>query len=263
MRPLTQTGNYISTRIGRAIQDYKLIEDKDRILVGVSGGKDSLTLLRLLADRRAWAPIKYDLVAIHVESDYARALSSNPVSRRPSRTPSRGDDKSIKKSLKKFCKDNNIEYVLENISIEDQKRDVNCFWCSWNRRKALFLAADKLGCNKVALGHHKDDIIETLLLNLFYQGEFSAMNPRQELFGGKIVIIRPLCYVEEKYTRKFAKETRLPFAACNCPNADLSKRRMVKKLIAGLEKDCPYIKTNLFKSMGRISREYLQIHDRE
>lgn len=245
MRPLSRTGNYISTRIGRAIEDYKLIEDKDRILVGISGGKDSMTLLKLLNERKKWAPVQYELIAIYVESDYFC------------------DGKSLKKSLKKFCKDNKIEYVLEKIKIIDKKKDINCFWCSWNRRKALFLAADRLGCNKVALGHHKDDIIETLLLNLFYQGEFSGMNPRQELFGGKIVIIRPLCYVEEIHTRKFAKEMELPHAVCSCPNADLSKRRMVKKLIAKLEEDCPYIKTNLFKSMGRISREYLQIHDSE
>lgn len=253
MRPLSKTGNYISTRIGRAIQDYKLIEDKDRILVGISGGKDSMTLLKLLSERKKWAPVQYGLIAIHVESDYSC------------------DEKSVKKSLKKFCKDNKIEYIVETIRIVnpeqgqgiDNKKDVSCFWCSWNRRKALFLAADRLKCNKVALGHHKDDIIETLLLNLFYQGEFSGMNPRQELFGGKIVIIRPLCYVEEKYTRKFSREMKLPPISCRCPNADMSKRRMVKRLIAGLEEDCPYIKTNLFRSMGRISKEYLQIKDSE
>lgn len=241
MRPLGRTGNYISTRIGRAIQDYKLVEDGDRILVAVSGGKDSLVLLKLLAERRRWAPVRYDLIAIHVESDYHCG------------------GKSIKKSLKKLCEDITIKYVFEKIRIVDSDRDVDCFWCSWNRRKALFLAADRLGCNKIALGHHKDDIIETLLLNLFFQGEFSGMNPRQELFKGKLTIVRPLCYVEEKFTRRYAKELKLPVTVCTCPHADTSKRRMMKTLIAKLEKECPFVKTNLFRSMGRVNAEYLQV----
>src|SRR4030042_496831 len=118
---------YISKRVGKAITDYEMLADGDRIAVAVSGGKDSLTLLRVLNDRRKFVPI----------------------------------------------------------------------------RKALFEAANKFGCTKVALGHHKDDIIETILLNMFFQGEISAMSPRQELFKGKIVIIRPLAYVDEDMIRKF------------------------------------------------------------
>lgn len=247
MRPLTKTGNYISTRIGRAIQDYKLIEDKDRILVAVSGGKDSMSLLKLLNERKKWAPVHYELIAMHVETDEDCTMAAQ------------------KKRMRKFFKENGIKYYFEKISIREKKgkegerRGFSCFWCAWNRRKTLFLAADKLKCNKLALGHHQDDIIETLLLNLFYHGEFSAMNPRQELFGGKVVIIRPLCYVEEKFLKKFATESGFPSQMCRCPNSETSKRRLMKNFVRSVEKSCDHVRTNVFRSMSRINREYTQI----
>ncbi|MFH0764636.1 MAG: ATP-binding protein [Candidatus Omnitrophota bacterium] len=240
MRPLSRIGNYISTRIGRAIEDYKLIEDKDRILVAVSGGKDSLTMLKLLVERKRWAPVSYELIAMHVTSDYNKSAHT-------------------KKRLRKFFKENRVKYYFKDIKITDRERGVNCFWCSWNRRKALFLAADRLKCNKVALGHHKDDIVETLLLNMLYHGEFSAMNPRQELFGGRLVIIRPLCYVEEDRIRKFAGESGFPAAGCRCPNSEISKRRKMKDFIRKMEKDCKHVKTNIFRSISRVKEEYIKI----
>jgi tRNA 2-thiocytidine biosynthesis protein TtcA len=243
MRPLSKTGNYISTRIGRAIADYGLIEDKDRILVAVSGGKDSLALLELLNERKKWAPVEYELIAMHIETDHRCGGCVHT------------------KILKKFFEDRGIEYHFEKIKVLDKHKKTSCFWCSWNRHKALFLAADRMGCTKIALGHHKDDIIETLLLNMFYHGEFAAMNPRQELFGGKIVLIRPLCYVEEDATRKFAKESAFPSQICRCPNADTSKRRLMKNIIGGIEKGCPQVRTNIFKSISRIKKDYTDIKD--
>ena len=94
---------------------------------------------------------------------------------------------------------------------------------------------------------------------MFYQGEFSAMNPRQELFKGKLVIVRPLCYVEEKYTREFAKESNFPSQVCRCPNSADSKRKVMKEFIKKLEKDCWDVRTNVYRSMSRINREYLQV----
>ena len=241
MRQLTKTGSYISKRIGKAIADYNLIEDKDRILIAVSGGKDSLSLLRLLNERRKWAPIDYKLVAVHIESDY------------------KGGCNASKAELKKIFVREGVEYHFKKIKLLEAKRKVNCFWCSWNRRKALFTLADKLGCKKVALGHHMDDIVETLLLNMFYHGEFAAMNPRQELFKGKIVIIRPLCYVEEKALKKFSKECGFKAQISECPNAEISKRRLMKNLIKGIEKDCSYVKTNIFRSVSRVKEEYIKL----
>jgi tRNA 2-thiocytidine biosynthesis protein TtcA len=242
MRSLTKTGSYISNRIGRAIADYNLIEDKDRILVAVSGGKDSMTLLKLLAERKKWAPVKFDLIAMHVETDFRCAGCVHT------------------KKLQDFFDENGVRGYFKKISVRDKnKKNTSCFWCSWNRRKALFMAAEKFKCNKIAFGHHKDDIIETLLLNMFYQGEFAAMNPRQELFGGKVTLIRPLCYVGEENMRKFAKESHFPSQVCRCPNSDTSKRRLMKNMIKDLEKDCPHVKTNIFRSVSRINKEYIDL----
>lgn len=240
MRSLTKTGTYISNRIGRAIADYDLINDKDRILVAVSGGKDSLAMLKLLVERQKWAPIRYELIAIHIETGFAC-------------------DKGLKPKLKKIFKDIGVKYYFHKLNLVGKDRKASCFWCSWNRRKALFQAADKLKCKKIALGHHKDDIVETLLLNMFYQGEFAAINPRQELFGGKITIIRPLCYVEEEQTKKFAKESHFPLQICKCPNSDTSKRHKMKSIIKDLEKDCDSIKTNIFRSVSRVKEEYINL----
>jgi tRNA 2-thiocytidine biosynthesis protein TtcA len=241
MRRLTKLGTRISNSIGKAIADYNLIEDKDKILVAVSGGKDSLSMLKLLAERRRWAPVDYGLVAIHIETDYRCAGCAH------------------RSVLKKIFEDMGVEYRFEKIKILDKKRGVSCFWCSWNRRKALFLAAKDLDCNKIAMGHHRDDIIETLLLNLFYHGEFSAMNPSQELFEGELTIIRPLCYVEEDLLRRFAAESGFPRQLCRCPNSLTSKRRMMKDIIRLVKRDCAYVKMNVFKSMARINTEYTAI----
>lgn len=241
MRPLSKTGNYISTRIGRAIKDYGLIEDKDRILVAVSGGKDSLTLLKLLNERKKWAPIKYELIAIHIETDFKCGGCVHT------------------KILKQFFEELGVKYHFKKIKVLDKDKKTSCFWCSWNRRKALFRAADKFKCNKIAFGHHKDDINETLLLNILFQGHFAAMNPKQELFGGKLALIRPLCYVEEENMRRFAKESNFPSQMCRCPNSEISKRRMVKKFIKKAEKSCSHVRTNIFRSMSRIKEDYIKI----
>ncbi len=243
MRDLTKTGAYISNRIGKAIADYDLIRDKDKILVAVSGGKDSLSMLKLLNERRKWAPVNYKLFAAHIETDFGCA----------GRAHARG--------LKRIFESYGIPYYFEKIKVKDGKKATSCFWCSWNRRKALFMLADKLGCKKIAFGHHMDDITETLLLNMFYHGEFSAMNPRQELFKGKIVVIRPLCYVEEDVIKRFAKEMKFPSQLCRCPNAQTSKRRMMKDFISKVEKDCAYVKMNLFRSIGKVNKEYTQIKE--
>jgi len=229
---------YISKRIGRAIIDYNMLSEGDRVAVAVSGGKDSMTLLRILNDRKSFVPIKYSIVAIHIDMGYPRSYA---------------------KKLEKYFKELGVEYHIEKIDAlkKTKKKDINCFWCSWNRRKALFEAADRLKCTKVALGHHKDDIVETILLNLFFQGEISAMAPKQELFKGKIVLIRPLAYVEEYMTKRFVKEEKIPFETCKCPHSVTSNRETMSRIISGLKKTCPDVKTNIFRSLQRIKKDYL------
>jgi len=238
MGRLQGTEYYISKSMGKAIMDYKMISSGDKILVAVSGGKDSLTLLRVLNDRKQFVPVKYDLLAVHVDMGY------------PCQHP---------KILAEYFKSMGIDYHIEKIDILKGKsrKDISCFWCSWNRRKALFETAVRLGCTKIALGHHMDDIVETVLLNLFFRGEISAMCPKQELFKGKITIIRPLAYVEEDLIREFAKELDFPHHKCACPNSITSKRTKVEHIIKDLEKISPDIKKNIFRSVKRVKQDYL------
>lgn len=231
-------GLFISKRVGRAIMDYKMLSGNDKIAVAVSGGKDSLTLLHILLDRKRFAPIKYDILAIHIDLGYPRSLS---------------------KELRGYFKKLGVKYHIERTSAlkKERRKEINCFQCSWNRRKALFQAADRLGYNKVALGHHYDDIIQTTLLNLFFNGEISTMVPRQELFGGKITLIRPLAYVEEDMIKRFAKAMDFPSYDCVCPNSVVSNRAKMSRIIRDIKKICPDVKKNIFRSVRRVKEEYL------
>ena len=229
---------YISKGMGKAIMDYRMLDPGDRIAVAVSGGKDSLTLLRFLLLRKSFVPIQYDIVALHVDMGYPKSISAKLVK--------------IFKKLK-------VEYkiIKSDVLKKTPKNKINCFWCSWNRRKELFIESDKLGCTKIAFGHHLDDITETMLLNLFFQGEISTMAPRQELFKGKIKIIRPLAYVEERFIKQFAKESKLGHDSCLCPHSVTSNRSLAGKIIGRVGKVCPDVKKNIFRSLKRVKKDYL------
>jgi tRNA 2-thiocytidine biosynthesis protein TtcA len=245
MKKLSKTGSKINSSIGRAIHDYDLIEEGDRILVAVSGGKDSLTLLTLLKKIQTWAPVKFEILAAHITTDF------------------KASNRARKKTLTDFFERTGVEGYFDHVDVLNEEGKTNCFWCSWNKRKALFKLAEKLSCNKVALGHHKDDIAETMLMNLFFKGEISVMNPRQELFEGKITVIRPLALVAEETIRAFAKESRFPSKLCKCPFGRNSKRKEIKDLLAKVQKSSPgtNIKTNIFKSIGRIKAGYININE--
>jgi tRNA 2-thiocytidine biosynthesis protein TtcA len=242
MSVLEGKGYYLSKRMGRAISDYRMIDDGDKIVVAVSGGKDSFAMLHLLRERLRFVPIAYELIAVHVDSGYPRSHAA---------------------VVERFLKRHGYRYHIERVDIGKRTggKKINCFWCAWNRRKALFTVAHRLGAKKVALGHHKDDIVETVLLNLFYHGEISAMVPRQELFGGKIVLIRPLAYCEESVIEQFVRSAGFPRQRCRCPNSLISRRTKMTRIIRDLERSCPEVKTNIFRSMSRIKKEYLLGHE--
>lgn len=238
-------GNYwekeIRSLVGKAIHRYGLIQDGDRILVGVSGGKDSLTLLHLLQERKERVPIKYELFPVHIDL---------------------GFDSDLAEVLRRYFESHELHYHIEFSDIgrranSSENRENPCFLCSWERRKRLFQLAQRYKCNKIALGHHKDDIIETLLLNIFYSAEISTMLPLQSLFKGKITLIRPLALVEEGKIERFAKEKNLPFGSSGCPVSGKTKRGEIKDWIRTLEKVNPKIKGNIFRALSNIKLDYL------
>jgi len=227
--------------MGKAIHRYGLIQDGDRIIVGVSGGKDSLTLLHLLQERRKRVPIDYELVPVHIDL---------------------GFDSERAEILKNFFEAQGLPYHIEFTDIgkranSPENRENPCFLCSWERRKRIFHLAHRLQCNKIALGHHKDDIIETLLLNIFYSAEISTMLPVQTLFKGKITLIRPLALIEEKKIERFAQEMGLPFGPSGCPSSGKTKRKEVKELIEALERKNRKVKGNIFRSLSNIKLDYM------
>jgi tRNA 2-thiocytidine biosynthesis protein TtcA len=227
--------------MGKAIHRYGLIEDGDRILIGVSGGKDSLAMLDLLVERAKRVPIRYELVPAHIDLGF----SSDRV-----------------ETLRRFFEERGLRYHIEHTQIgrlahSDENRENPCFLCSWERRKKVFSVAQRLKCNKIAFGHHKDDIVETFLLNIFYSAEISTMLPIQAMFKGKITIIRPLALIEEKMIERFARERGLPFGPSGCPSSGRTKRKEVKDLIEGLQKKNHRVKGNIFRSISNIKPDYL------
>jgi tRNA 2-thiocytidine biosynthesis protein TtcA len=197
----------------------------------------------LLHERKQWVPIEYEIIAVHVQTDYRCANCVHLT------------------VLKDFFEKNAYKYCFDKIQIlknpDGSTNEINCFWCSWNKRKSLFNLAGRHKCNKVAFGHHKDDIVQTTLLNLFYNSEISTMAPKVKMFEGELDIIRPLAYVEEKEIIKYAKEQDFPSHLCTCPYGQRSQRRYVKDLLFEIEKICPNVKSNIFNSMKRIKKDYL------
>jgi tRNA 2-thiocytidine biosynthesis protein TtcA len=240
----SHTYKTLNRKVGKAVHQYEMIADGDRILVGLSGGKDSLTLLRILQERRARIPIRYRLFPVYVDPGFDGGFGS--------RLKAYGRDAGT---------DIRIEYTdFGSVAHSEQNRENPCFLCAWLRRKRLFEIADELGCKKVALGHHKDDIIETLFMNMCYAGEISTMVPAQPFFKGRFTVIRPLAFAEESTIRRYAEENALPMFVNPCPSAENSKRYEIKKLLAQLYRTNRKIKGNIFRAMGHVKLDYLLKH---
>lgn len=234
----------IKKQVGQAIGELGLIEEGDRIAVAVSGGKDSYTLLHILDALRRRSPVRYELIAVNVDAGF----------------PGYRQDR-----LAEHLEEHGFTYHLESTDcyriIEEKRRPGTsyCSFCARLRRGVLYTLADRLGCNKVALGHHLDDLVETLLLNQFYVGTLAAMSPRLLADNGRHTVIRPLVYVAEADIVEFARRNAFPLICCACPvcgSADLQRRRM-KRLIRELEGDIPHLKRSMLRAVRNVQPRHL------
>lgn len=230
----------IHKQFGRATKGYDMLHDGDKILIALSGGKDSLTMLQLMAERSRIHKPKISIVAAHIK------MVNIPYSANSD-------------FLKEFCNNLGVELHIMETSFDasTDKRKSPCFLCSWNRRKALFTLAQELGCNKIALGHNMDDFIETMLMNMTFQGSFSAMAPVMSMDKFEMTIIRPLCLVNENDVEEYAKTKQFPPLKKNCPYENDSHRKSMKDLLAHLEKLNPEARYNMWGAMSNIQPSLL------
>lgn len=217
--------------VERAIRAYDMIGEGDRVAVAVSGGKDSLTLLRLLAKRRATTAVHYELTAIHVIGD------------------ARGPAAPVHLPLLSWLEQSGIQAeVVPLLLPEGESLPLGCQRCTWNRRRTLFETARRLNCNVISLGHHADDLAQTTLLNLLYNARAESMAPRREYFDGLLRVIRPLCFVPEAEIRRFARASDFPPPPPACPQGEHSRRRFVAGLLREAEHECRSARTNLLRA---------------
>jgi tRNA 2-thiocytidine biosynthesis protein TtcA len=234
----------IAKKVTKAITEHSLIEHGDRVMVGLSGGKDSWALIQILDVLQKRAPIDFSLVAVNIDSGY-EGYEHHKLTET---CAARGWELHVEHT--------NIGETIEEILDVDK---TPCSLCARLRRGALYRLAASVGATKIALGHHADDFIETLLLNVFFQGSLKAMPARLVSDNGEHVVIRPLVYVLESEARAYAKASDLPIIGCCCPACgDLSlQRQRVKRLIAQLEVEHPEIKNSMLRALGNVASRHL------
>lgn len=228
-------------KAGRAINRFGMIRQGDRILIGLSGGKDSLALCAALVERKRWVPIEYGLEALLID------WREHPLAEADLR------------AVRLFLEGLGIPLGVVGASIYPQRyeKPFSCYICSRNRKRILFQEAARRGIRTVALGHHLDDIVETTLLNLFFRGEFATMMPVQEFFHGRLRLIRPLCEIEEAEIRRLGRHYPLPEVQTSCPRKDLNRRILMKEILQRLKRVNRQVKRNIYRAPWRINSAYL------
>jgi tRNA 2-thiocytidine biosynthesis protein TtcA len=234
----------LAHRVGRAIEEFGLIEDGDRILVAMSGGKDSHALLHVLEHLRRRAPVTFSLVAVTVDQGY-RGFQADVMERY---FQERGYEYHIERT--------NIATVIDDTMAMD---DTHCSMCARLRRGVLYRLAPELRCNKIALGHHADDLLETLLMGQFFNGIIGSMPPLLRAGDGRNTVIRPMCYVWEDEIIAYVTEAGFPVIGCACPACgDVSlKRKQMKELLRRLEAGHPGIKTSMLRALANVRPRHL------
>ena len=219
--------------VRRAVDDYGMIDEGDRIAVGISGGKDSLALLVTLAEMRRFYPKKFEIIAVTVDMGLG------------------GMDFS---EVAELCRRLGVKYRIEKTDIAkiifEVRRESNpCSLCAKMRRGSLHAAAQAEGCNKVALGHHYDDAVETFMMNLFFEGRLGCFSPKSYLSNRRLTLIRPLLYATEKDVQYFTNKRHLPIVTSTCPEDHATERENMKQLLASLERENKGVKHRIFNAM--------------
>jgi tRNA 2-thiocytidine biosynthesis protein TtcA len=234
----------IVRKVGAAVGDFGMIDDGDRIMVCISGGKDSYALLDALRVLGRRSPARFELLAVNVDQGW----------------PDYETD-----AIAEHLRAEGVPYHMARADyariVEDKLRpgQTPCSLCSRFRRAYLYDLAPALGCTKIALGHHMDDLVETLLLNLFFSGRLATMPPRLVAEDGRNVVIRPLAYVAEAETRAYAQERRYPMVRCGCLSCGLpdQKRQVVKRMLAAVEEANPGAKRQMLAALGNVKPGHL------
>lgn len=226
--------------IDKAVYDYKLIEKGDRILIGASGGKDSTALVEYFANRLKRKTDDFSFTAIHIETDFEGCTMSP--------------------RLREQFKSWNVEAVNYFVDVQNRIKEghkMNCYWCSTQRRNELISYALKNGYNKIALGHHLDDILETLLMNMLFKAKLFTMPPRLDYKKYPLTIIRPLCYADVETIKEHASDAGYISTTCTCMYQDNSGRKDARARLQALTNGDRRAKEKLFESLRNINTEYL------
>lgn len=221
-------------RTGRGINAFAMIREGDRVLLSISGGKDSLALALALALRKLWLPIDYELQALHIDwKEYP--LPAEKM-----------------EELRSFFATIKVPFLSKQATMfsETFNGNFNCYLCSRNRRRILFEHARELDIPTIAMGHHLDDIVETALINLCFRGDFSSMLPVQEFFDGKLHVIRPMCQVRESIIDRLAREIELPIAKAPCPFDSTNIRSRVKPIVKSLSHIDRYTREHIYSALA-------------
>ena len=241
---MTKLHKALLARLDKAAWEYKMFDDNDTVVMACSGGADSMALLELLTHRINVYAENIKLYAVYVDMGFGSHIEHRC------------------NQMQAFFQSHNLEYSILRTDMgpyahSENNRENPCFLCAKMRRKIIFETADELGCNKIAFGHHKDDIIETLFINMFYNREISTMAPKLEVFQGKFQLLRPLVYIEEELIKKFIREQNINLVDQECPTDGHSKRQFIKNLLNQLETQVQGVRQNIFVSMKHVKSDYL------
>lgn len=232
----------VTKRFNRACADFALLEDGDKVLIALSGGKDSMLLLHLMAQRSRLYKPKIEVEAAHVVMDNIPYESNRT-------------------SLEIFCRNEGVKFHLLHTAFDEttDRRKTKCFLCAWYRRKALFSFAQKNGFNKLALGHHQDDILTTLLMNLIFEGSFDTMAPRLDMKHYSLALIRPLALVCEKETTALAKHHGFSGIKVHCPYENVTQRQKTSQMLQLLETQNPEVRQNLWRALEKKPEAFCRV----